>query len=147
MGEKIIVWAHNGHVAMDHGGDEKLGGLLRRRFGRQFYTVGFAFRRGDVWATGVGDGRSRGEGKWPLAASPEGTGDAILSGAGMPVFFLDLRAVPRTGALGEWLAAPHDFHSAGRFVTIGGENMKRISFSESFDGLVFVENIHAIHPR
>jgi erythromycin esterase len=148
-GEKIIVWAHNAHVAMDNGAFEKMGGWLRQRFGRQYYTVGFAFRRGEVWAMGTEDGRSRGDGAWPLAASPEGSGDAILSAAGMPLFFLDLRPVPRDGSLGAWLAAPHRFHEAMGVVTIGGEgaNMATDSLAESFDGLVFVENSHAIHPR
>jgi erythromycin esterase len=147
-GEKIIVWAHNMHVAADGDtGYPRLGGWLRRRFGRQFYSVGFAFRRGDVWATGVEDGHSKGEDAWPVPPSPEGSGDAILSAIGMPLFFLDLRPVPRSGPLGAWLAEPHLFHSAGGIVVVGGPNLAERSLSEAFDGLVFVETSHASHAR
>ena len=55
--------------------------------------------------------RARGRGRWRRRRN--GRADAILSAAGTPVFFLDLRLVPRDGALGAWLAEPHDFHSLG----------------------------------
>ena len=75
--------------------------------------------------------------------APEGSGDAILSAAGMPLFFLDIRSVPRDGPLGVWLAAEHRFNIAGGVVPIGKESMSEGSLRSRFDGLVFVEESHA----
>jgi hypothetical protein len=75
--------------------------------------------------------------------APEGSGDAILSAAGMPLFFLDLRSVPRDGPLGVWLAEEHRFNIAGGVVPIGKESMSEGSLRARFDGLVFVEESHA----
>jgi erythromycin esterase len=146
--QKIVLWAHNGHVASDPGGDRKMGGWLRERFGKDLYVVGFAFRRGEVQAVGLENGASKGYSVWPVQASPEGSGDAILSAAGMPMFFLDMSALPRDGALGGWLAEPHLFHEVGGIVAIGGEdsNLDPGSLPKIFDGLIFVEDTHAARP-
>jgi erythromycin esterase len=146
--QKIVLWAHNGHVASDPGGDRKMGGWLRERFGKDLYVVGFAFRRGEVQAFGLENGASKGYSVWPVQASPEGSGDAILSAAGMPMFFLDMSALPRDGALGGWLAEPHLFHEVGGIVAIGGEdsNLDPGSLPKIFDGLIFVEDTHAARP-
>jgi erythromycin esterase len=147
--EKIILWAHNLHVSADTGRDSrKMGGWLRERFGKGLYVVGFALRRGEVQAFGLESGASRGYAVWPVQASPEGSGDAILSAAGMPLFFLNMRRLPPGGALAGWLAEPHLFHYIGAFVAIGGEdsNLEADSLLKDMDGLIFVENTHAAHP-
>jgi len=61
----------------------------------------------------------------------------------MPLFFLDLRNVPRESPLGVWLAAEHRFNLAGGVVAIGKENMSTGSLRSSYDGLVFVKESHA----
>jgi len=142
-GAKIILWAHNGHVAADAGA---MGGWLRKRFGNTYYAVGTAYRRGQIRAYGVEGNQNKGFGAWPVASAPEGSGDAILSAAGMPLFFLDMRSVPRDGPLGVWLAAEHRFNIAGGVVEIGKENMSTGSLRVSYDGLVFVEESHASLP-
>jgi erythromycin esterase len=146
-GQKIVLSAHNEHVSAANSGDLAMGGWLRRRFGKQYYSVGTFFRRGEVWATGLEDGRSRGAGAWSVAPSPEGTGDAVLNGAGS-LYFLDVRSVPRGGALGAWLAAPHRFNRAGGVIMLGGPGASMVPevVTESYDGVVFVEESHARLP-
>jgi len=139
-GEKIILWAHNGHVWSDA---EDMGGWLRRRFGSAYYVVGTAFRRGEVYSYGVEGNQNKGAAAWPVVPAPEGSGDAVLSAAGMPLFFLDIRSVPPEGPLGVWLAATHRFNHVGGVVMIGRENMIEGSPRSLYDGLVFVEESHA----
>src|SRR5260370_1197237 len=74
-GAKVILWAHNGHVAADAG---DMGGWLRKRFGNTYYAVGTAYRRGQIRAYGVEGNQNKGFGAWPVASAPEGSGDAIL---------------------------------------------------------------------
>ncbi len=140
QGEKIILWAHNGHVWADK---DSMGDWLRKRFGSAYYVVGTAYRRGVVSGLGVEGNQNKGFGAWPVTPAPEGSGDAILSAAGMPLFFLDMRSVPRDGPLGVWLAAEHRFNIAGGVVPIGKESMSEGSLRARFDGLVFVEESHA----
>jgi len=142
-GQKLILWAHNGHVVSD--GDQ-MGGWLRKRFGAAYYAVGTAYRRGEIWAYGVEGNQNRGIGAWPVAPAPEGSGDAVLSGAGSPLFFLDVRSVPPDGPLGGWLAARHRFNLASGVVLIGKENMVTSVVRDAYDGLMFVEESHAGRP-
>src|ERR1017187_7834831 len=74
-------------VGVDNGDSKGLGEWLRERYGRNFYVAGFAFRHGEVRAVGVDNGDSKGLGMWTVPPSPEGSGDAVLSAAGMPAFF------------------------------------------------------------
>jgi hypothetical protein len=57
----------------------------------------------------------------------DGSGEQVLSAAGIPQWVLDLRKVPVSSALGRWLAEPHLFH--GQPGTL----------SKSCDSLVFLE--------
>ena len=123
-----------------------MGGWLRKRFGEAYYVAGTAYRRGEIWAYGVEGNQNRGMGAWPVAAAPEGSGDAVLSGAGIPLFFLDVRSVPPDGPLGGWLAARHRFNLASGVVLIGKENMVTGVVRGAYDGLIFVEESHAGRP-
>jgi erythromycin esterase len=149
-GEKIVLWAHNGHVGFDpgNGQEKRMGAWLRERFGKDLYVVGFAFRKGEVRAVGLENGVNKGVGVWPVQSSPEGSGDAILSAAGMPIFFLNIAGLPHGGALATWLAQPHLFHEFGAVVPIGDPESGLDSgvLAKDFDGLVFFEDTHAIHP-
>ncbi len=146
-GEKFVLWAHNGHVRFsDEMGIKSMGGWLRQRFGQKLYVVGFAFRRGEVRAVTMEKGRfTGGPVIHQVPPSPEGTGDAVLSAAGLPQFFLDLRGVPEASALGRWLAEPHLYHSVGAgWATDDPEsNLHAEAMSKAYDGLIFVEEGHA----
>ena len=103
---KAVLWTDNTHARDPQ---------LREKFGRRLYAVGFAFDRGDVKAVGVEKGESRGLGVYRAPASPDGSGDAILSAAGMPQFFLNLGKLPAGGALARWMAELHLVHDLGAY--------------------------------
>jgi len=150
-GEKIVLCAHNGHVAFGAGvnGLKPMGSWLRERFGKQLYVAGFTFRRGEVRAIGTRDLNTAQEalGAQTAPPSPEGSGDAILSAAGLPLFFLDMTRLP-AGPLGRWLAEPHLFHYAGWNWSLDdpGANYLPAALSTLYDGLIFVEEGHAARP-
>jgi len=145
--ERLVLWAHNGHVRLsDDVGSKSMGGWLRQRFGRQMYVVGFAFRRGEVRAVSMEKGKFSGSPvTHKVPPSPEGTGDAVFSATGLPLFFLDLSGVPEASALGRWLAESHLYHSLGAaWVTDDPEsNLHAETMSRAYDGLIFVEEGHA----
>ena len=145
--EKIVLWAHNGHVGFGaEAGFKSMGAWLREKLGAQIYVLGFAFRRGELRAVGVEKGNPTGGPAIQQASpSPEGTGDAVLSATGLPLFFLHLPDVSPTTALGRWLAEPHLFVSAGAFWVRDdpASNFHLQALAKTYDGLIFVEEGHA----
>jgi len=133
---KVILWTDNAH-ARDP--------VLRQKFGRKLYSTGFAFRRGEVRAVGVEKGESMGLGVYAAMASSEGSGDAVLSAAGIPQFFLDLTRVPAGGALAHWLKDTHLFHDLGAYWVLDDPDasLQPERFAQIYDGLYYVEEVHS----
>jgi erythromycin esterase len=147
-GQKIVLWGHNSHVSFGGEGERSLGSLLRERLGNQLYVVGFGFRRGSVRAIGLLQGKVTALSTYDVPPSPDGSGDAILSGAGLPAFFLNFAGVPAGSALSSWLSGPHLFYnfSSNWVQDDAAANLETEILSKSFDGLIFVEEGHAARP-
>ena len=88
---KIVLWAHDGHVAAGGVNHETMGTELRRRYGAQMVVFGFAFNQGSFRAFEVGVGKIR---DFTVPPAPAGSLDAALAAAQMPLFALDLRSAP-----------------------------------------------------
>lgn len=137
--ERIVLSAHNNHVSSSGVRYLGMGSWLRNKYDAGMYVVGFAFHRGELQdSTGTHE----------VPASPEGTGDAILSGAGLPLFFLNLREVPAKSELGRWLAEPHLFLDVGAVWLTDDPalNLHREVMARAYDGIIFVEESHAPRP-
>jgi erythromycin esterase len=148
-GEKIVVWGHNALVGFAPGDAEKsVGNWLREEFGEQLYVTGFAFHRGELLAPGFQNGKYEPVATQTIPESAEGNGDSVFSAAGMPVFFLDLRTVPPTTALGRWLAESHSFLEVGALWNRDDpqSNSRVKTLAKSYDGLIFLEEGHAAVP-
>jgi len=145
--DKIVLWAHNAHVSAA-GEPKPMGAFLRERFGRQMYVVGYAFHRGGLRAKGPEGGGAAEVKTFEAPPSPEGSGDAVLSAAARPVFFLDFATVPPATALARWLAEPHLFHRVGSswFPDDPDVNLEPAVLAKKYDGLIFIEEGHAAHP-
>ncbi len=145
-GEKILLWGHNERLGFTPGDtDKSLGSWLREEFAERIYVTGFAVHRGELLAIGVQNGQSSNVAKQTIPDFAEGNGDTVLSAAGMAVFFLDLRTVPATSALGRWLLEPHSFLEVGALWNQDDpqSNWRVKAMSKSYDGLVFLEEGHA----
>ena len=143
---KVILWTDNGHARFgDELADKGMGEWLRERYGRNFYVAGFAFHHGEVRAVGVDNGDSKGLGMWTVPPSPEGSGDAVLSAAGMPAFFLDVATLPASGTLARWLTDAHLFHDLGAYWVVQDPDaaLQPAELRKRYDGLFFVEELHA----
>lgn len=143
-GEKLVLWAHNGHVGKVKGyGYEPMGKWLRQSLGERLYVLGFGIHTGSVRAMTREGGKSIGlaESKIPAADADSGTG--LFSAVGQPLFFLDIRA--QDGALGNWLGQEHKFRSCGALWDrdeaenyLGSE-----SLGKAYDGYVYLEKTEA----
>jgi hypothetical protein len=92
----------------------------------------------------VESGESRGLGVYTALASPEGSGDAVLSAAGIPQFFLNMARLPSGGALSRWLSETHLFHDLGAYWVLDDPDasLQPEEPGKSYDGLIFVEEVH-----
>jgi len=108
MGARVLLWAHNGHIAKAAPGPcgfPTLGWRLSRDLGPGYVALGTAFGRGGFLAF-----RRSGGILEPVPRTVEpmalGTLDAALASAGEPRFLLDLRKVPVAGPVRRWLSEP-----------------------------------------
>jgi erythromycin esterase len=140
-GAKMVLWAHNGHVAGESypaasGGS--MGVHLRRLYGSDLLTLGFAFHRGTFRAMRA-DGGPFDDNK--VEPSPVASFDNALSAVGLPLFLLDLR--PARGIAAEWLRSPLRSRAIGAVFDPKAPPTSYLATMQpalSFDAVIFVEN-------
>ncbi|MEO8034718.1 MAG: erythromycin esterase family protein, partial [Acidobacteriota bacterium] len=143
-GAKMVLWAHNGHVAGESypaatGGS--MGVHLRRLYGADVVTLGFAFHRGTFRAMRADGGPFDDNRVEPSAVA---TFDNALSAAGLPLFLLDLRTAK--GVASDWLRSPLRSRSIGAvFDTKAPPTAYLVTMKplRSFDAVLFVEEGHS----
>ena len=138
--EKIVLWAHNGHVARGRMSYRSMGEELHDMYGAQMVVLGFSFNRGSFQAIGA---RGGGLQNFTVASAPSGSFDALLGAPGIPLFALDLRNAPpalretrATRQIGAVFASENETNYSSR-----------ISVPAVFDAILFVENTSAARPN
>jgi erythromycin esterase-like protein len=141
-GAKIVLWAHNGHVSTASMGTfEPMGASLRKTFGSQMVVFGFAFNQGSFQAVEP----SKGLHDFTVGPAPDGSLDATLAATGIPVFALDLRDAPKSGAVAAWLGEAHKTRSIGAIYSqdSAAQYMLDLNAPQGFDAILFVEKTTA----
>src|SRR5437762_6736289 len=99
---KIVVWAHNSHLGdarateMGARGELNVGQLVRERFGRRAYGIGFSTYSGTV--TAASDWGSPAERKRVRPGLP-GSYEELFHATGIPAFWLSLAELDESTAL------------------------------------------------
>lgn len=147
---KIVIWAHNGHVARDprgifDGTVVSMGMHLARRFGPELVVVGFAFGEGAFQAVEKDGGRGRGVREIAVGPAPDDTLDVVLARAGVPVFMVDLR---RPGDdVAAWFLEPHLTREIGAFFEGPDEMLETIVPAARYDVLTFIAKTTRARPN
>lgn len=139
---KIVLWAHNGHVAKNFvWGYKTMGSALREMFGEQMVVFGFAFNQGSFQAIERGKGLR----DFTISSAPAGSLDATLAATGIPLLAVDLRRIPKGSPAEMWLSQPHKSRNIGAMYATDMDNQFLIDLKapESFDVLLFVEKTTA----
>lgn len=134
-GTKVIVWAHNGHLARSPGA---LGDVLARRFGADYVAI----------ATTTGRGRYRAEAPlgidvFDLTPPPRASAEAALLGSGSTACLLDLRRA-RKDPEAAWLLEERPF----RFIGVEGtdDQFQPLVLPDAFDGVLWIADTTPTTP-
>lgn len=147
-GGKVMVWAHNGHIATR---PERLalGRHLRERYGHNYLSIGFvlgsgSYRAVDARTVPVGGG-PREFATFPFGPPPAGTIDALLARTGYRTFAVDLRSAH--GAIRDLLGRPMWIRQ-GAGVVIGSEPLATVkrSLLATHDLLIYIDSTTAARP-
>jgi erythromycin esterase len=144
--ERILVWAHNGHVQLDSSGlpGPNMGGRLRERLGGDYMSVGFVLDEGKYRASrDLTDPFTTVE--VPLAVASPGDMAEAFTRVGVPIFAVDLRSTP-SGIVSNWLKAPHLLRSCGWVVSESDRTGYPSSLAQLFDMAIFVHETTPSRP-
>lgn len=151
--DTVVVWAHNGHVkdgvfGDGHGrqGVPVMGRHLTERYGDDgYYALGADFGSGSFRARNKQTGRS----DTFTVTSPDGTRpfSATMTDADPGVFVFDFSTVSDSQLRG-YLRGTHKLYSAGARVDPDSvdERAASVELTESYDGILFVEETSATRP-
>ena len=136
-GAKIVLWAHNAHVAKATLWNTKwMGASLNERFPGEMVTLGFSTSRGRY--TAMSD---QGLTDHPLQAVSEGSVEEILSAVGEPRLIVDLRGSKSGDAGSGWARSPMKMRSIGAMAM--DEQFTSVTPAEAFDLIVHIEETSA----
>ncbi|HHW25818.1 MAG TPA: erythromycin esterase family protein [Firmicutes bacterium] len=157
---KIAVWAHNGHVTTNYGGEGRwrdhiqdntemfcMGQHLRTIFGQTYYVFGFAFNQGGFQARDQ-QHPTHAVREFTLPAAREGTVEWYLSQVGYENFIIDLRQ-QKQAAVEAWIAEGRPMRSWGAafaddWTPDKYETMRPI---KSYDALIYVDKTTRARPN
>ncbi len=128
---KIVLWAHNGHVARTPG---SMGSYLDAMFPGRMVVVGFATGEGRYRAI---SNKGKGLGEWDLEPPPQGSLEYVLKDVGTPISLLDVRRASKNTPGSEWLLSPMPMRS------VGAMEMDRqffpVNVRDAYDLIVWIE--------
>jgi erythromycin esterase-like protein len=135
---KLIIWAHDGHIANDttyrSQDGRNMGGELRAQYKDSYLPIGTTLYQGTCRVYDYPAGVLQ-----AIPPAPANTYNYTLGQAGLPLFMLDLRNVP-SGPVATWA------NGAGSITTLllyglGGEDLSTPGpLNQWFDVLVHVQN-------
>lgn len=140
---KIIIWAHNGHVSKgERCGflniicEKAMGNILKSKFGNKYYPIGFEFNKGSFMAF-----YNRKDFKPVfLNSASKNSLPYFLSKAKSDNCFIDFELLADTDQLGKkFLNSPIETHSIGTNYYKKRRYTKR-KLSDHFEALIFIEH-------
>ena len=151
-GTKMVIWAHNGHVATN----STTGKNLLRMFGNDMVVFGFAFNQGSFQAVEYPISYNQyflfpsEKGVHPFTIPPfqsvlDISLDVMLAKAGLKVAAIDLHALPKDGPVTKWFYKGQLTRNIGAFYydQIYGSGVREQIVPKIYDVLLFVEKTTA----
>jgi erythromycin esterase len=135
---RIIVWAHNGHIAARYSESafdgkkpafKRQGEYLAERLGNQLYNIGFYAFGGEAYAFFI-------KKNYRLSAPESGSLEDRISKSGYEISFLDWSRIKRPTPATRWL-----FEEIATFEW--GRNRQTLVLKDQYDAVIQIKNITA----
>jgi erythromycin esterase len=156
-GTKMVVWAHNGHIAASSygGGIPAMGSYLRKAYGDGYYALGFTFNEGSFQSREMIPGKTAGALKeFTVGPAPEfSTGwyfARAREGRKFENYVVDFRGAPKQGIVAEWLSSPHPSFSVGSGFSTEwkvDQYMAPEILRNDYDGMIFINKTTRARPN
>lgn len=152
-GTKMIIWAHNLHVATH----TTMGKNLRKMFGDDMFVFGFAFNQGSFQASEYPMSYIQylffpsEKGVHPFTVFPFHSAlfvslDAMFAEAGLKVAAIDLDALPKDGPVARWVREGQLTRNIGSvYRDLYGTGVSKLVFPKIYDALFFIGKTTASH--
>ena len=137
---KLVVWAHNFHVADLEGAQ---GGFLSSALGSDYINLGFSFWQGTATAFALSGGSGVAPQRMPIP--PPDSYEAHFRAAEAERFVLDMRGIPFDSPSTDWLAGPRPFRQIGCCINLANpaSHTFSVSLPSWFDAVIFFETTGA----
>lgn len=145
--DKIMLWAHNGHITKKISNYKSMGQNLKEMFNDEYYAIGFDFYQGSFRAIPCDSrGQTIGSGlaKFNISSSDSNSFAYSFEKTGVPLSFIDFKSASKNTNVSAWLSQKQLIHSIGAIYN-GRPNQWMLPEVpiESYDGLIFVKKTTA----
>ncbi|KNE83023.1 MULTISPECIES: erythromycin esterase family protein [Streptomyces] len=143
-GDKILLSAHNTHVAYDSFDvfyPKTQGAVLKDRFGRGYVSIGFTFDRGSFQGFGSEEGPTSPEQTFTVGAARPGGNEHLLDRVRHRDYIVDLRTAPAPARA--WLAEARPTRNIGAAWPVPEQD---IALGEAHDVLIHLHRVTAAKP-
>ncbi|GAB3642563.1 erythromycin esterase family protein [Spirosoma arcticum] len=150
---RVVVWAHNSHIATDDNGSfVPIGAYLRKSYGPDYYALGLVYNQGSFQASGTVDvSAKRVMRQFTVKPAPAGSADWYLAQTGIDKFVIDFRAGQQNGDVRHWLTTPQPvWGGVGWYFKPEYEAsmfQRTAPISKLYDGLLFIETTTRARPN
>lgn len=148
-GTRIVVWAHNGHIAnrlVGNAAIANMGAHLRKQLKAAYLNLGFVFSQGSFQAIGMQDGKMRKLDEFTLGDPPESHASVAFARTGKPLLVLDLRTLPGQGVVHDWFTAAHAVRDTGAVFSTEQNMTEAHILPELYDAVIFVDRTTRARP-
>jgi erythromycin esterase len=131
-GKKVMVWAHNSHIAHDTSAVSEwdwnnMGKWIYGRYGSQVYTIGLYMYQGSAaWNGGT---------VYTIPPAPDDSVEGLLHAAGDPYVFLDISNVTNSTSAAAWMFQDFPIRDWGV------DNMD-MTLKNEYDGILQIDTVH-----
>ena len=144
--EKIVLWAHNAHVANDPAYGS-IGFNLTNDHADDYTTVAFMFSRGDFTAVKVEDEKFTGLGKQTIDAAPMATSlNGVFSNASHATFTVAVSDLQKHDVWNDYFAQGTTYLSVGSAYNNQPSNYYRGFSPTLYDRIIYIDQTTASVP-
>jgi erythromycin esterase len=140
--DKIMLWAHNGHVSNGLPQYINLGENLKNFFNEDYYAIGFDFYKGNFVSRPYSF-YFGGLANFHIESTPEGSLAHEMMKTEIPISFLDIENAGKNKILSDFLGTRIHINFigalySGKHININSDS--QMVLKDTFDGIIFIES-------